>query len=42
MEDERTLKMGDLLVFRGTGEGVDLFRRVATAKATITEVMDGG
>lgn len=39
VEDGRTIKGGDLLVFRGTGEGVDLFRRVATGKATIREVM---
>ena len=42
VEDERTLKVGDLLVFRGTGEGVDLFRRVAAGEATIAEVMDDG
>lgn len=39
VEDDRTIKRGDLLVFRGTGEGGDLFRRVATGKATIGEVM---
>jgi uncharacterized protein with PhoU and TrkA domain len=38
--DERTLREGDLLVFRGTGEGVDLFRKVALAHATIQEVLD--
>ena len=42
VEDDRTLRVGDLLVYRGTGEGVDLFRRVATAQATIAEVMEGG
>jgi uncharacterized protein with PhoU and TrkA domain len=39
---DRRLKPGDLLVFRGTGEGVDLFRKVAMGKATIEEVMDLG
>ena len=40
VEDDRTFKAGDLLVFRGTGEGVELFRRVASGKATIAEVME--
>ncbi len=42
VEDDRGLRAGDLLVFRGTGEGVDLFRKVALGKATIQEVMDNG
>jgi uncharacterized protein with PhoU and TrkA domain len=42
VEDGRDLRAGDLLVFRGTGEGVDLFRKVALGKATIQEVMDNG
>ncbi len=42
VEDDRGLKAGDLLVFRGTGEGVDLFREVALGKATIQEVMNIG
>jgi len=39
VDDDRTIQRGDLLVFRGTGEGGDLFRKVATGKATIGEVM---
>jgi len=42
VEDDRGLKAGDLLVFRGTGEGVDLFREVALGKAAIHEVMNIG
>ncbi len=42
VDDDRGLRAGDLLVFRGTGEGVDLFRKVALGKATIQEVMDNG
>ncbi len=42
VEDDQGLREGDLLVFRGTGEGVDLFRKVALGKATIQEVMDNG
>ena len=42
VEDDRGLRARDLLVFRGTGEGVDLFRKVALGKATIQEVMDNG
>ncbi len=42
VDDERPIMVGDLLVFRGTGEGVDLFRRVVTAKSTIAEVMEVG
>ena len=42
VDDDRQIKSGDLLVFRGTGEGVDLFRRVVTGAATIEEVMDSG
>jgi uncharacterized protein with PhoU and TrkA domain len=42
VRDDRTFKPDDLLVFRGTGEGVDLFRKVATGKATIQEVLELG
>ncbi len=42
VDDGRVLKEGDLLVFRGTGEGVDLFRKVAMGNATIQEVMNVG
>jgi uncharacterized protein with PhoU and TrkA domain len=42
VDDDRVLSDGDLLVFRGTGEGVDLFKRVATAKAGIQEVLSIG
>jgi uncharacterized protein with PhoU and TrkA domain len=42
VKDDQGLKAGDLLVFRGTGEGVDLFRKVALGKATIQEVMNIG
>lgn len=40
--EDRRLRAGDLLVFRGTGEGVDLFLKVALGKATIQEVMEHG
>ena len=39
VSNDRKLKAGDLLVFRGTGEGVDTFRRVALGHATIQEVL---
>jgi uncharacterized protein with PhoU and TrkA domain len=42
VDDDRTLKQGDLLIFRGTGEGVEHFRRVAAGEATIQEVLDHG
>ncbi len=42
VDDDRTIKQGDLLVFRGTGEGVDLFRRVALGRSTIEEVLGLG
>lgn len=42
VKDDQGLKAGDLLVFRGTGEGVDLFRKVALGKAKIQEVMNIG
>jgi uncharacterized protein with PhoU and TrkA domain len=42
VDEGRSINTGDLLVFRGTGEGVDLFRKVVTGKATIEEVMDSG
>ncbi len=42
VDDDRTIRKGDLLVFRGTGEGIDLFRRAVTGEATIAEVMDIG
>jgi len=42
VRDDQTLRAGDLLVFRGTGEGIDFFRRVAEGTATIREVMEHG
>lgn len=42
LDDDRALKAGDLLVFRGTGEGVELFRKVAVGSATIGEVLELG
>jgi uncharacterized protein with PhoU and TrkA domain len=42
VDDQRVLKGGDLLVFRGTGQGADLFRAVALGDNTIEEVLDIG
>jgi uncharacterized protein with PhoU and TrkA domain len=42
VDENRAIKRGDLLVFRGTGEGVDLFREVALGRATIGEVLHLG
>lgn len=42
VDDTRMLKEGDLLVFRGTGEGADLFRAVALGEKTISEVLHLG
>jgi uncharacterized protein with PhoU and TrkA domain len=42
VREDRTLSQGDLLVFRSTGEGVDLFKKVATGEATIQEVFEHG
>lgn len=42
VEDERVLHASDMLVYRGTGEGVDLFRKVASGQATIQEVLELG
>jgi uncharacterized protein with PhoU and TrkA domain len=42
VNDDKAIMKGDLLVFRGTGEGVDLFRKVAVGEATIGEVMGHG
>ncbi len=42
VRDDQTFKPGDLLVFRGTGEGVESFRRVGEGTATIREVMEDG
>ncbi len=42
VREDRTIKQGDLLVFRSTGEGVDLFRKVAMGQATILEVLEDG
>jgi uncharacterized protein with PhoU and TrkA domain len=42
VDEDRALQEGDLLVARGTGEGVDLFRSVALGEKTIREVLDIG
>jgi uncharacterized protein with PhoU and TrkA domain len=42
VREDRILKDGDLLVFRGTGDAVDLFRKVALGRARISEVLDLG
>ena len=42
VNEEGRLREGDLLVFRGTGEGGDLFCKVAVGQATIQEVLEIG
>ena len=42
VEGDRVLEEDDLLVYRGTGEGVEYFMKVALAQATVREVFEHG